>query len=128
MAIDYTSDAGKVRLLIADTDESAEILTDEQIGAFVSLARNGNVKRAAAMALRTIATSETLIQKKLKTLDLETDGAALGSELRQQAAQLDKSADDDEERDAVFSDDYFEILDMVVDPPTAIESRYRRRY
>lgn len=112
MAIDYTSSVGKVRLLIADTDESAMLLTDEQLTAFVGMARNGNVKRAAALALRTIASSETLTQKKIKTLDLETDGATVGAELRKQAAALDSEATADESRSEETGDDWFAIAPM----------------
>lgn len=95
MAIDYTTDRGQVRLLAADTDEAALLLTDEQIDAFLSI--ETGIKRAAALALETIAVSEALISKKITTQDLSTDGPAVARELRARAKSLrDQAAVDDE--------------------------------
>jgi hypothetical protein len=87
VAIDYTTPRGRVRLLIADTTEADFLLSDDQIDAFLSI-ENSRVKRAAALALEAIATSEVLISKKIRTLDLQTDGPAVAAELRAQAKQL----------------------------------------
>jgi hypothetical protein len=102
---DYTTPIGQVRLLIPDTEplenlndpsESPEyIFSDAQIQAFIVLYSN-NVKRAAATAKLTLATSEALINKVIKSYDFSTDGAKLGAELRAQAEQLQKDADKDE--------------------------------
>lgn len=94
MAIDYDTPVGKVRLLIADTDEDNFLLSEGQITAFLSI-ESSRVKRAAALALEAIATSEVLISKKIRTLDLQTDGPAVAAELRAQAKQLRDQDDQD---------------------------------
>lgn len=87
MAIDFNSDVGKVRLLIADLDESALIISEQIIGGYLKL-NDDNVLLAAADALDAIATSEVLLGKKIRTQDLSTDGPAVAAELRAQAAKL----------------------------------------
>ena len=114
---DYSTIIGQVRLLIPDTEvlenlknslePATYIFNDSQIQAFLSLYAN-NVKRAAAQAKLALATSETLINKVIKTDDLMTDGAKLGAELRAQAAELRKEADAD---DLIDSSDSFTIVD-----------------
>lgn len=96
MAIDYDTDIGQVRALIADVDEDNLLLTDEQIRAYLKIAR-GRIKRAAAQALDAIATSEVLISKKIRTQDLQTDGPAVAAELRAQAKALREQADEEDE-------------------------------
>lgn len=85
-----------VRLLIADTS-GTPLFTDEQIETFLAL--EGGVKRAAAAALETIATSEALVSKKIRDQDLSTDGPAVAAELRARAQQLRQQAADDGEGD-----------------------------
>ena len=112
----YSTAVGQVRLLIPDVEQlnnprdpeaaDAYIFNDEQIAAFVAL-YNDNVKRAAAQAKLVLATSEALISKVIKTDDLSTDGAKLGAELRAQAAELRKEADQDDLLDA---SDAFDII------------------
>lgn len=84
--LDPTTDIGLVRLLCTDLDSSAPLFTDDQITAFLTL--EGTVRLAAAAALETIATSEALISKKIRTQDLSTDGPAVAKELRERAAAL----------------------------------------
>lgn len=115
---DYSTVIGQIRLLIPDVDQLADpadssvaaayIFDDHQIQAFATLYSN-NVKRAAAQAKLVLATSEALINKVIRTDDLQTDGAKLGAELRAQAVELNKQADQDD-----FSDSYdaFEIIDF----------------
>lgn len=85
--VDYASKAGKVRLLIADTNSTYPQFTDEEISAFLSLEAS-SVRRAAATALEVIAVNEALIQKRIVALHLETDGPALAAELRNLAKSL----------------------------------------
>lgn len=85
--VDYSSNAGKVRLLIADTNPTYPQFTDEEIAAFLSL-ESSSVRRAAATALEVIAVNEALIQKRIVALHLETDGPALAAELRNLAKSL----------------------------------------
>jgi hypothetical protein len=66
--------------------------------------------RAAAAALDTIASNEALVQKKIRSLDLQTDGPAVAKELRAHAAELRRQA---EEEDTAAGD--FEVAEMVFD-------------
>lgn len=93
MEPEYASPEGQVRLLIADVDHENPILTDLQVAGLLHYT-DGNVDRAAARGLRLIATSETLLSKKITTQDLSTDGPAVAAELRAQAAELDAKADE----------------------------------
>jgi len=94
VAIDYTTPVGQVRLLIADVEEGNFLLADDQITGYLAI-ESGRVKRAAARALDAIATSEVLVSKKIRTLDLQTDGPAVAAELRAQARQLREEDDQD---------------------------------
>lgn len=106
---DYSTAIGQVRLLIPDVEQldnlqdplqAAEyIFSDAQIQAFLSL-YGSNIKRAAAQAKLVLATSETLINKVIRTTDYTTDGAKLGAELRAQAKALQDEATQDDLADA----------------------------
>ncbi|MEU7590633.1 hypothetical protein AB0A95_30625 [Micromonospora sp. NPDC049230] len=100
---------GMIRLLITDTDEAFPLFTDEEIGALLAI-EGGVVKRGAAAALETIATSETLIGKKITTQDLSTDGPAVAKELMARARSLRDQAD---VTDGVASDPYSYGFDFV---------------
>lgn len=98
ITVDPTTDIGLVRLLCTDLDEVSPLFDDAQITAF--LAMNGDrVKKAAAMALDTIAVSEVLISKVIRTQDLQTDGAKVAAELRARAKALrdEDTADEDDD-------------------------------
>lgn len=97
-------DISRVRLLIADLPKDGEagcgtgtLLTDTQVEDLLDLS-GGSVKRAAARALRTIATSEVLLSKKITQQDLSVDGPAVAAELRAQADALDAEAQREEDR------------------------------
>ena len=94
MTYDLTTDAGKVRLIITDTDPANVIFIDEEIAAFLEL--NDGILTAAAMALDTIADNEILVQKRISLLDLKTDGPSEAKELRVHADSLRKQAADEE--------------------------------
>lgn len=106
---DYSTAIGQVRLLIPDveqldnladpTADAAYIFSDSQIQAFLTLYAD-SVKRAAAQAKLVLATSESLINKVIRTADYTTDGAKLGAELRAQAADLRAEADKDDSEDS----------------------------
>jgi hypothetical protein len=100
-SLDYSSDAGKVRLLIGDIDGDDPIFQDDAITAFLSIALDNNVKRAAAQALLVIAANEVYVQKAIKILDLSTNGPAEAEALRKLAADLVAQADN-EELDGAF--------------------------
>lgn len=92
MAIDYSTDVGRVRLLIPDTDEQNALLIDPQINALLDM--EGSVKLAAASALELIASNEALVGKVITTQDLSTDGPKVAAELRARAAGLRQQVDD----------------------------------
>lgn len=88
---DPGTDAGRVRLLIADTDVDGPIVyfQDDEIAAFLTMAQGGAVLLAAAHALEVLAGNEALVSKKVRTRDgQQTDGPAVAKELRAQAAAL----------------------------------------
>ena len=114
---DVSTGIGQVRLLITDTDEDNPIFQDAEIQAFLDL-NNSSVKRAAAQALDTIASNETLVQKRIRLLDLSTDGPAVAAELRKHAAQLREEAED---ADAETAEGLFDWAEMAVDEFTARE-------
>ncbi len=99
------TDIDTVRLLIADTstDPTKQLLTDDQVQAFLDL-EGGAVKLAAATALDAIATSEVLVLKVITGNGLTTNGAAVAAALQKQAQSLRDQYD--------RSDDggYFEII------------------
>ena len=84
------NDQGKVRLLCTDTNSLPDLqyFQDEEIQAFLDL--EGSIRLAAALALETISSNEVLIQKVMKTLEVETDGSKVATALLQRAAALRK--------------------------------------
>lgn len=93
---DFSTNTAKVRLLIGDIDNTEQIFNDQAINAFIDMALDNNLKRAAASALLTIAVNEVLVQKRIKLLDLSTDGPAEAEALRKLATQLRAEADEEE--------------------------------
>lgn len=108
MAYDPNTPEGMVRLLLNDVDDTAQVFTDAEITAFLTL-EGDNVKRAAAQAIDTNATNEALASKVIRTQDLSTDGAKVAAAMREHAARLRAQADADAEAaDAGF----FQIVPM----------------
>lgn len=105
MPVDVTTDVGRVRLLIADMTEGDFIFPDSNIEAFLDM-EDGDLLLASAQALEVMASNEAMVMKKIRLLDLETDGPAVSAELR----QLAKSYRDRAEQDVIF-----EIATMNVD-------------
>lgn len=95
MPIDYTTDLGKVRLLIPDTDEANQLFADDQISGFLTI-EGGIVKRAAAAALETAASNEAVVSKVIRTQDLQTDGAKVSDALLKRAAELRRQVNEDD--------------------------------
>ena len=115
---DVTTPIGQVRLLITDTNGNAPgpVFQDEELQFFLNY-EQGYVSYAAAKALEVMATSQLLVQKHIKILDLETDGATLSAELRNLAKQLRQSEED------LAS---FDIAEIVEDPFSARERIYKQ--
>lgn len=118
MAFTYTpggSSRDDARLLITDTDTANalnQFFEDAEVDRILVL-ESDNVKRAAAALLGIMATSEVLIQKKIRTMDFQTDGPALAVALQARAAQLRAEADADEGGGA------FDYAEWVLDDATA---------
>lgn len=111
MADPSADDIAYVRDLIADlSPPPKQLLDDAFIGRLLS--REPDPRMAAARALETIATSEVLVGKKIRTQDLQTDGPAVAAELRAQAAAL--------RAEVASEDDGWDGFDIV---PTVTGSR-----
>ena len=91
-----------LRLHIADpaTAEGGPLLSYDDLSALYR-GESGSLPRTVAAALRTIAASEVLVSKKIRTQDLQTDGPAVSAELRAlaaryraRAAEIDAAADE----------------------------------
>ncbi len=83
-----SSNKNRVRLIIFDTDipENA-IFQDEEINAFLNL-QGDDVLLGAAMALDTMASRESMVQKVIRLMDLQTNGPAVAADLRKHASML----------------------------------------
>jgi hypothetical protein len=79
---DPATPIGQVRLLAFDSvlTDPGPIFTDEEINAFLAL-NSSDPRLAAAQAIEVIAGSEIYIQKRIKLLDLTTDGVQEGQQL-----------------------------------------------
>lgn len=106
---DLNTDVGKVRLLIPDSQSDAFLFEDSEIEAFLAL--ETGVKRAAALALETVASNEAMVLKVIRLLDVQTDGAKVADALLKRAARLREQADADD----LAMDGSFDIAEMVVD-------------
>lgn len=108
---DLTTERGQVRLLITDTLHDNPIFQDNEIDFFLSntaVDSSNDVNLAGAKALETIAASESLVQKKIKILDLTTDGPAVAKSLREAAALLREQSES--ESDIDFIEQNFNIF------------------
>jgi hypothetical protein len=103
------TDIGKVRLLIPDRDSTDYIFEDDEITALLVM-EGSVVKRAAALALETIASDQALTLKVIKLLDLTTDGAKVSDALLKRATTLRSQAD---EADMAEDGGLFDIAELV---------------
>jgi hypothetical protein len=101
---DPSSDLGKVRLLITDRDAQVATFSDEEISAIYDLCGQ-SVRMTAAQLLDTLAANEALVQKRIKTLSLETDGAVVAKALHDLAATLREQEN--------LQDGGFDVAEMV---------------
>jgi hypothetical protein len=115
--VDFSTVIGQIRALIPDVEQVdysdtgvlEYMFSDAHLrGLHVIAMGSGHAKtyRAAASALRALAISEGLIQKVIRTEDLQTDGAKLASALLAGARQLEDQAN--------AADEDYEIM-MIVD-------------
>lgn len=76
------------------------LLTNDNISEILETYED-DVLLSAAAALEIIASNQALVQKKIKTLDLQTDGPAVASSLRAHAKQLREEAEEGTSLDIV---------------------------
>lgn len=107
ITVDFSTNSGKVRLLIPDTDPDNNVFDDDEIDAFLDI-EFSNVRRATALALETIASSEAYTLKHITALDLSTDGPSVARELRERAKSLRDQAKEDEAREEGGAFDFAE--------------------
>lgn len=105
----YTASVYQVKLLIPDRDLDNELFGHREIEAFLSL-EHDNVKRAAALALETIASDQVLMLKMVKTQDMSLDGPAVGKALLTRATILRVQADTDEAAESGGAFDWAETV------------------
>jgi hypothetical protein len=109
--VDLTSNVGRVRVLLGDTDPTnvAEgygdylYFSDDELDAVLGL-YDDNPKLAAARCLETIAASQALLLKSWSSDDLSVRGDAIAESLRKIAQQLRAEVVSGESSDA------FEII------------------
>lgn len=112
----YTTDVGKVRALLGDTDPQNVVMGvgeylyfgDDEIGAFLTMYGH-NVKLASARCLETISMSQALLLKSWSSDDLAVNGDRIAEALRKLAAQLREEALQDE------ASEYFNMISMFID-------------
>lgn len=116
------NDIGKLRLIIPDRVEASAIFQDEELTMFLTL--ESGLKRAAALALETIAADEALVQKVMTTqTGVQTNGAATAKALLERAARLRTQADEADEAD---EGGLFDIAEMPVDAFAERERLYKQ--
>jgi hypothetical protein len=126
--VNFTSDTGKVRVLLGDTVATNVIsgvgeylyFSDDEINAFLEM-YGENVKLATARAMETIASSQALLLKSWSSDDLTVNGDRIAESLRKIAAQLREEALADE------SSEYFNLIAMYVDPTYYLDFAERER-
>lgn len=117
---DLSTNAGRVRLLIPDNKSDAFVFDDSEIDAFLVV--EDGIRRAAALALETIASNEALVLKVVRLLDVSTDGAKVADALLKRAVLLRQQAEDDD----MAVGGAFDIAEMIVDPFTRRDALLHR--
>jgi len=93
---DLTTDIGKVRMLVADTDSSGYDFEDDEVSA--ALTQEGDsIKRAAALLLLVLAANRSRLSVSVKRGNVSEDLKGVAADLRAQAAALVAQASDDED-------------------------------
>lgn len=111
---DFSTPTGQTRALLGDTDAINVVAGvgeyvwygDDALGGLLTV-YGGNVRRAAAQALRTVASSQALLLKKWSSDDLSVDGPAIAEALRKLAKDLDDQADTEEANVDIFEISHF---------------------
>lgn len=114
--------------MVPDRDLANPVFQDDEIAVFLELEAD-SPKKAAALAIETIAVDEALVQKVMTNQGLSTNGAATATALLNRAKMLRQQAqaDADSEEDA---EGLFDIAEQVVDQFSAREriAKQAQRY
>jgi hypothetical protein len=109
LAGDYRLEYNQVILLDSTIQDFIDVNTD-------STGLIADARIIAADCLDAMATQMILVLKKIKILDLQTDGPAMAKEMRAAAKNM---------RDLVLTEDVFDIVEMVYDRPSWLEMVYK---
>jgi len=93
---DPATDAGMIRLLIADTDGDTAVFSDAEIAAVYAACAN-SVKRTAAQLLEALAANHAKLAIKVGRGDVDEDLTKVASELRAQAGLYRTQADEEDD-------------------------------
>lgn len=102
---DPTTDAGRVRLLIADTDVTDVLFADEEIAAALDM--GGSAKLAAATLLGALASNHARLAMRIQRGGVSEDMTQVAKELRAQAAVL---------REEGLAEDAVAVLEATISP------------
>ena len=87
MAIDYTTDIGKIRALTGDVDEANFRMSDAEITAILGISSN-NILLSAAQTAEAMAMKVTMELGNIKTLDFQSDAAKMAQTFMSRANEL----------------------------------------
>lgn len=115
---DPTTDAGKVRLLIHDTDDDDALFTDEEVDAALDF-EGGSVRRAAAFLASSLASNAAMLSRIVKRGDMEEDTTKVAASYTKLSEALYARADADDSAtimEDIATPNYWERnLDYVTD-------------
>lgn len=103
------------------TNQADYLFSDDRLNSFLTL-NKGNIRFAAADVIDAIADNESLVSKKIRTEDLQTDGPAVTNALRLHATSLRAQAK--QELAALDDESGMEIVDYTYIPETAFGHYY----
>jgi hypothetical protein len=103
---------------LVEISAKTTLLSDDEITDLMGMYSDSDnaVKLAAADCLDIIASSEAMIQKRIKNLELETDGPAVAKSLRDHANTIRKTL-----ADPMMQESGFDVIEMVYDTPGYVE-------
>lgn len=114
---DITTEIGKVRALIPDTDSSSHAFEDDEIQFYLDES-DADRKLAAALACEVLASNKAKLAKVIDVLDVKVDTTKAAELLFKRSQALREQAEESGD---------FEIAEMVYDAPSARERIAKER-
>lgn len=104
---DLTTDIGKVRMLVADTDVASYDFDDDEVEAALTQ-ESDSLKRAAALLLLVLAANRSRLSVSVKRGSVSEDLKGVAADLRAQAKALveQAAADEDVPLSAIINPSY----------------------